>query len=182
MGLKLEIGSGNQPHDGYIHLDINPNAKNVDVVADFRSGIPLEDESCDEVLAVNTLEHIWWYEVRPVLREIYRILAPGGVLKAHLPDLNYVLHIVLPDIYKGHPTKDWRLVTGPQPTPEAHNEVWDYMNHIIFSTGAEFNAHHAIFTPAFAEQLMRECGFARFEHTSLRNCFFIYAYKDGHNG
>ncbi len=66
MGMKLELGSGNHPTPGYVHLDINPDAKDVDVVADFRTAMPLEDNSCEEVLAVNTLEHIWWYELRPV--------------------------------------------------------------------------------------------------------------------
>lgn len=178
MGIRLEIGSGNCPHDGYVHLDINPEAKDVDLVADFTAGIPLEDNSCEEVLAVNCIEHVFWYQVRDILKEIYRILQPGGVLKAHLPDLQYVIDVVLPDSHQGHPTKDWRLVTGPQPTPEAHTEVWDYMNHIIFSTGAQWNAHHAIFTYPLAEKLFRECGFTRFEHQPLRNCFFIFAYKD----
>jgi SAM-dependent methyltransferase len=55
----------------------------VDVVADLVDGVPLEDESVDQVFAVHVLEHLPDY--LPLLAECHRILRPGGVLHVLAP-------------------------------------------------------------------------------------------------
>jgi SAM-dependent methyltransferase len=50
-----------------------------------RVPVPLEDASYDTILAFNLLEHIYHY--RELLREIYRLLRPGGQLALFVPFL-----------------------------------------------------------------------------------------------
>lgn len=50
--------------------------------SDFNSRLPIQDCSFDAVLSLDVLEHV---EDKPLLREIHRVLSPGGVLYINVP-------------------------------------------------------------------------------------------------
>ena len=80
----LDLGSGERkraPH--FINLEIAP-VPNVDVVGDGHL-LPFADESLDVVIAEAVLEHV--RDPSRVAAEIYRTLAPGGVVCAAVPFL-----------------------------------------------------------------------------------------------
>lgn len=82
QGKKLNLGCGKDIKEGYINLD-SAKIPGVDVVWDIEKlPLPFGDAEFDEVLANDILEHV---EYIPVLRDILRILKPGGVLKARVP-------------------------------------------------------------------------------------------------
>ncbi|HUR17422.1 MAG TPA: class I SAM-dependent methyltransferase [Acidimicrobiales bacterium] len=81
---KLEIGSGIRPHDGYVHVDVNPLARHIDLLAPAWE-LPLPDGWATEVRAVHALEHIPAARLLPTLIEWCRVLAPGGVIQVHVP-------------------------------------------------------------------------------------------------
>lgn len=77
--------------EGWVNLDIAP-LPGVDVVYDIQqSPLPFADGSFDEILCNDVLEHV---EYAAVLKEIVRILAPGGVVHIRVPHFssrnNYV--------------------------------------------------------------------------------------------
>ncbi|GAA0403550.1 hypothetical protein GCM10009530_64440 [Microbispora corallina] len=79
----VDIGCGDvKQHPGNIGVDVRPTPS-VDVVADLVDGVPLADESLDQVFAVHVLEHL--LDFLPLLRECHRILRPGGVLHVLAP-------------------------------------------------------------------------------------------------
>lgn len=95
--VKLKIGCFDQRLDGFIHLDINPEAK-PDYVADICS-MPFEDSSVDEIVCWNVLEHV--PDTLKAMRECWRVLKPGGRMKIVVPHaLNPNLHST-PDHVKG---------------------------------------------------------------------------------
>lgn len=71
--LKIDIGGGLNPYPGYKTVDIREHA---DYVADLNEGIPLPDNSVWVLNAHHILEHL----KDPIhsMREIHRVLAPGG--------------------------------------------------------------------------------------------------------
>lgn len=85
--LRLEIGPGNQPRDGWTHVDVQSKRPTVDIVADARD-IPLPSGSVLEVFASHVFEHFGWRESGFVLDEWRRVLAPGGRIEIHVPDLD----------------------------------------------------------------------------------------------
>ena len=85
--MKINLGSNNKRVDGYINVDAL-DLENVDVVHDLTIfPYPFKDNSAAEIISIEFLEHISFKYTNQVLRECYRILAPGGRLIMQVPDI-----------------------------------------------------------------------------------------------
>lgn len=80
---KLNLGCGDQFLDGYINCDMLPNVKTDKVFDLEKFPYPFADNFADEVLMDNVLEHL--HDIVSTMREIHRILKPGGVVKIIVP-------------------------------------------------------------------------------------------------
>ena len=79
----IELGCGPNPPSGVIGVDALP-LPGVSVVADLEAGLPfLADDSVDEVRSRHLLEHV--DDLVGLLREIHRVLRPGGVHRCVVP-------------------------------------------------------------------------------------------------
>ncbi|MEV4460357.1 class I SAM-dependent methyltransferase [Microbispora sp. NPDC049633] len=83
MPRVVDLGCGDtKQHRDNLGVDLRPGPA-VDVLADLARGVPLADESVDQVFVVHVLEHLADY--LPLLRECHRVLRPGGVLHVLAP-------------------------------------------------------------------------------------------------
>ncbi len=79
---RLNVGCGPDVRTGWVNLDVAP-LPGVDVVHDLDDvPLPLEDNRFDLIECQDVLEHV---ELAPVLRDLHRILAPGGRLSLRSP-------------------------------------------------------------------------------------------------
>lgn len=79
---KLNLGSGSDIKQGWINLNI-VQLPGVDAVHNIEDlPLPFADNSFDEILAQDILEHV---DYIPVLKDLHRILAPGGRLRIRVP-------------------------------------------------------------------------------------------------
>lgn len=79
---KLNIGCGTHLKTGWVNLDIS-HLPGVDVVHDIEElPLPFTDGQFDEILCQDVLEHV---EYIAVLRDLHRILAPGGTVTIRVP-------------------------------------------------------------------------------------------------
>src|SRR5438445_2136934 len=85
----LNLGCGSRYHARWINIDIVPAGPDV-IAHDLRQGIPLPDNSCDVVYHSHVLEHLRRAEAKYLLCECYRVLKPGGILRAAIPDLERI--------------------------------------------------------------------------------------------
>jgi SAM-dependent methyltransferase len=83
---RINVGCGPVTPDGWIHVD-RFAGDGVHVVADLRDGLPIADRSLDVVVAMHVLQDLAYPDIVPALSELRRILRPGGVLRAGVPDL-----------------------------------------------------------------------------------------------
>jgi len=84
----LNLGSGGLPLDGYVNVDVNPKAPNVTIVHDLDVyPWPFEDNAVSEIVMSQCLEHI--ADHNRAMKEIHRILKPGGVAKISVPHFTW---------------------------------------------------------------------------------------------
>jgi ubiquinone/menaquinone biosynthesis C-methylase UbiE len=79
--LRLNLGSGNAPLDGYVNVDLRQR-EGVEVVADA-TALPFEDGAVVEVNASSLLEH--FEDPYGVLDEVHRVLSAEGVFTMRVP-------------------------------------------------------------------------------------------------
>lgn len=76
-GARLNVGAGTDARAGFVNLDLAA-VKGVDVVASVAGAtLPFPDGAFSLVLCRDVLEHV---EVVDALREIHRVLVPGGAV------------------------------------------------------------------------------------------------------
>lgn len=105
--LRVEVGGGPHPTQGYVHLDFDRSARHLEYVSPVWN-LPFEDESVSEVLAVHVLEHVHPYALNKTLMEWHRVLAPGGTASIHVPNARAIFDSFL----LAAPSKKWALVNA----------------------------------------------------------------------
>ena len=80
--MRVNLGCGLKPIPGWINLDKFPCSDAVGF-CDLDDPLPLDDNSCLEILLDNVIEHI--YDIPKLLVEIERCLRPGGKVKIITP-------------------------------------------------------------------------------------------------
>ena len=84
--IKLELGPGEKPKKGYIHMDIR-KLPHIEIVGDCTKLDMCEDESIDEIYTCHLIEHFCWRDIPSIIKEWYRVLKKGGKLIINCPNL-----------------------------------------------------------------------------------------------
>ena len=85
--LKINIGCGLDIKFNYINYDLTPLHPAVKTLDLEKMSIPHEDNSVEEIIAQDVLEHI--YNLSKVMNEFYRVLKPGGKVNIRVPHFTY---------------------------------------------------------------------------------------------
>jgi predicted SAM-dependent methyltransferase len=94
MERRLHIG-GRVRREGWEILDVNPGPQ-VDHVGDAIDLARFADGTFTELYASHVLEHFDYKDaLTAALREWHRVLAPGGVLRLSVPDIDILAHLLL---------------------------------------------------------------------------------------
>jgi len=178
---KLEVGCGNFPQPGYIHLDVR-KFDHIDVVCDFsKEKLPFPDNDLDEILSNHSIEHISWRLLPHVVGEWHRVLAPGGRVFFRTPDLEFICRTYME-----------KKTTPEHPTDEGFvkehygtvTPAW-WANIKLFA-GQDYpsNFHFLAFDFDMAKQILEKHGFVRVKRLNIQPVFSpgelqIEAYKPG---
>lgn len=92
--MRLNVGCGRDIRKGWVNID-KYGLPGVDVIHDLQVlPLPFKDEHCDEILCQDVLEHFDDYI--PLMRELCRILRPGGALTVRVPHFSTAYNFVDP--------------------------------------------------------------------------------------
>jgi predicted SAM-dependent methyltransferase len=100
---KLQLGAGGNNVPGWLNSDINPTSSTA-IYLDATATYPFPDNTFHYVFSENMIEHIPWEGGLNMLKESYRVLAPGGKIRVITPNLtklfNLINHPDSPDVQK----------------------------------------------------------------------------------
>ena len=82
--VKLNIGSGRKPIEGYINIDRNPNV-NPDIVRDVERGLPFGDNTVDIIYTEHFMEHVEPDLIDFIMFEVWRVLKHKGEFRCIVP-------------------------------------------------------------------------------------------------
>lgn len=83
--VKLHFGCGPRILPGWVNIDGWP-FPGIDFATDLRQPLPFGDAKCRLIFTEHVFEHIDAEFRLPVLRELLRVLQPGGTLRIVVPD------------------------------------------------------------------------------------------------
>ena len=155
-GINLHIG-GWEKREGWFILDTLPSP-HVDRVGNCNDLSFLADESCAEVYASHVFEHLGYSgELQKALKDVHRVLKPGGRLRASVPDLEILCRLFL------HPSLDangrlhvMRMMFGGRMT--------EYDVHLV---GLNFELFGGLLNEAGFRDIRRVPEFGLFQDTSI---------------
>lgn len=90
--MKLHLGCGKRFIPGFVHIDAI-DYPHVDHVATIDSLSFIPDASAELIYNCHVLEHFKRRDVQRVLKEWYRVLKPGGVLRVSVPDFEKLCEV-----------------------------------------------------------------------------------------
>jgi SAM-dependent methyltransferase len=145
---RLNWGCGDTGEPGWINSDLK-DGPGIDISADIRNGLPVDSDSLDYIVSIHALPMISYPDLVPVLEELKRMLKPGGVLRLSLPDLEKGI-----DAYR-RGDRSYFLV----PDDDVESLGGKLIVHMLW-----YGYSVTLFTPDFAEELLRNAGFSAIHH------------------
>jgi ubiquinone/menaquinone biosynthesis C-methylase UbiE len=147
---RLHWGCGKVTPAGWINSDLKPGP-GVDLAVDILDGLPLDDDSIDYISSQHALVELKIYDQIAALRELRRVLKPGGVLRLCLPDLDRAIAAYQRGQRDYFYISDWDTVAG------------NFISHVLW-----YNVTRTPFTYEFAEELLKKSGYTAVVRVSYR--------------
>lgn len=122
---RLHLGCGNIKLAGFCNVDVLDTVAN-DVQDDIRKLEKFPNNSAKEIYACHVLEHFAHHEIEPILRRWLEILAPGGVLRISVPDIDRIVKIYHKNFkhFETPGNSPWvGLIYGGQSTPYDYHKT-----------------------------------------------------------
>ncbi len=156
---KLQIGTGTNILDGWLNTDIEPVGRKV-AFMDASERFPFEDNTFDYAFSEHNIEHLSFEGGQRMLREILRVLKPGGRVRIVHPDLARLL-----DLYREERSEiqdryiKW-MTDRFQPEVGGYDEV-HVINHTLRFAGHQFFYDRRLFL-----QCLERAGYAEIEEVT----------------
>ena len=151
--LRLNWGCAGHTRPLWINSDRNDADPSVNLPGDIRDGLPLETDTIDYAVSIHALPEVPYDGLIPVLRELKRVLKPGGVLRLCLPDLLKGI-----DAYR-RGDRDYFLV----PDSDAKSLGAKLITQLIW-----YGYSRTLFTSEFIEEQLLKAGFRSVAHCSYQ--------------
>lgn len=160
--LKLHIGAGGNELPGWVNIDVLP----AQLAMNIKWGLPFESGAADYVFMSHLFEHLFYpREALDVLQDIHGVLAPGGVLRIIVPDVEKCIRAYVENdrsfFESRSATWDW--------WPEAQTRLEDFLAYAGAGPdpGRLFDSHKFGYDFETLESLLKRIGFSTVERSDF---------------
>jgi SAM-dependent methyltransferase len=153
---RLHWGCGDVRPAGWINSDIR-EGPGIDIACDILDGLSLDDDSIDYISSQHALPELKIYDQVDALRELQRVLKPGGVLRLCLPDLDLAIDAYRSGRHEHFHISEWDTISG------------NFITHVLW-----YNFTRTPFTYEFAEELLRKANFTDVRRVTYRQTVSPY--------
>jgi predicted SAM-dependent methyltransferase len=145
--VKLELGADqNRGIVGWTYVDMNGQC---DLTLDLLQPLPFPDNCVEMIYSSHLLEHFRYPDLINLLNECLRILKPGGIFSAAIPNARLYL-----EAYHNPADFDPSLFCRYEPAYHYHSKI-DYVNYMAYMDGH----HHYMFDEDNIDAILRKTGF-----------------------
>ncbi|MCC8358525.1 class I SAM-dependent methyltransferase [Salinimicrobium sediminilitoris] len=88
---KLQIGCGENLHNGWLNSDLKPSEKAIKL--DAGKEFPFNDDTFHYIYSEHLFEHLNLSEQKTMLEEAFRILKKGGILRIATPSIDFLFDL-----------------------------------------------------------------------------------------
>ena len=148
---RLHIGCGENELPGWLNTELCPRGSQI--YLDATQPFALPDTCIDVVYSEHMIEHVPWIGGRAMLRECFRVMKPGALLRIVTPNLAFLMRVVeepLTPIHQAYIQYNLEEYQIDAPSGSAVHVV----NNFVRAWGHQF-----IYDDATLRQLMTEAGF-----------------------
>lgn len=150
-GIKLNLGSFTVMwHYGWEHLDIAPLQNYAEAYSykfrqhDLTQPLPYEDGTVRFITFHHALEHFPYDVGLKILKECYRVLHPGGVIRVSVPDAAKITKA-----YVDGTIGQWDQVSAGGAKSQGAKKLWEIL----------MSGHHSTYDAGDLERALKQAGF-----------------------
>jgi predicted SAM-dependent methyltransferase len=164
---KMQIGCGSNYLEGWLNTDLNYNDK----VAFLDAGakFPVQSDTFDFTYSEHLFEHLKVEEQLNMLKESFRILKKGGVMRIATPSLDFLFNLYAnPNTIENKRYVNWAVENIPN-LKIVNNSIIDIEGHYNYVINNFFKAwgHQMIHNYASIEKLALQCGYSQVENCNV---------------
>lgn len=148
--LRINVGSSSMHVEGWLNADLLRDPEGRCIRMDATEPWPFESSSAEAVNSEHFIEHVGVDGARSYLREAFRVLRPGGVIRTSTPDLEGLCQIYI--------ERDPALLALHREHGYEATGFGDLVNNYFYMWG-----HRYIFDFEKLSELLGEAGFERVE-------------------
>lgn len=146
--VMLHIGCGEINAPGFINIDARPQAHVHIVTSNLFKLKMMPANVADMIYMSHVLEHVSHRAIVTTLKEMHRILKPGGVLRVSVPDFDKII-----EIYRMN-----------------ESDVSSIVQALMGGQNYAFNYHYSIFNDAHLCNALLRSGFTEARSWDPQNC------------
>jgi predicted SAM-dependent methyltransferase len=175
----IEFGSGGHFLPGWLHTDLEATAHVVQL--DVTQAFPIDDQVFDYVYSEHMIEHISFEHGRSMIRECFRIMKAGAIIRIVTPSIGFLIRLLsrdrseLEDRYIEWATQQF-VPNAPMPLPSF------VFNNFVRAWGHQFIYDRATMRLVLSEAGfvdIKECHIGQSDHAKLRNLETVARMPDG---
>lgn len=175
--MKINLCCGADYREEYLNVDfssVGSDGKPIksDFNCDIAHGLPWDSNSADEIIFRESLEHFNRHQGLAILKDIFRVLKPGGTLDLSVPNAPKQIRLILAFCNRTLTLEQFTLSNEPP---------WSYFKFHDDLMGATHknskgDSHLTLYTRPYLEMILHHVGF-HIDKFEEKDSFYVIARK-----